>query len=90
MSDERFTLRSRNPDGTINEVTDAAQALDLAAAKAIAYTPHDERLLIDDDGTVTHRQSAVTRHSSGHPAYTPLLHRATSALDALRAVEEDR
>ena len=55
-----YTLRSINPDGTKNETEiTAEQALDLGAGKPITYFPRDERLLIDEDGTITHRESAI-------------------------------
>ena len=55
-----YTLRSKNPDGTINEIElTPEQALDLGAGKAIAYAPRDERVLVDDDGEIIHRESAI-------------------------------
>jgi len=55
-----YTLRSTNPDGTKNETEiTAEQAFDLGAGNPIAYFPRDERVLIDDDGTITHRESAI-------------------------------
>jgi hypothetical protein len=50
------------PDGTVHEteITES-QALDLAAHKAIAYFPRDQRVLVDGDGTITFRQSAIPR-----------------------------
>jgi len=55
-----YTLRSTNPDGTKNETEiTAEQALDLGAAKPIAYFPRDERILIGDVGTITHREPAI-------------------------------
>lgn len=54
-----YTVRSINPDGTRNETTlTAEQAFDLSAGKPIAFTPRDERLLIDEDGQLTHREDA--------------------------------
>jgi hypothetical protein len=59
---ERFTFRSRNADGTINEIElTPEQALDLAAGQPIGYAPHDKQILVDDDGTIIHRESAVPR-----------------------------
>ncbi len=55
-----YTLRSTNPDGTVNEVElTPEQASDLQAGRAIAYTPRDEAVLIDDDGTIIWRESAI-------------------------------
>jgi len=55
-----YTLRMIMRDGTIRETElTAAQALDLGAGQPISYFPRDERLLIDDDGTITVRESAI-------------------------------
>lgn len=59
---DRYTLRSRNPDGTINEITiDWDQADDLAAGRPIAYTPRDAHVALEDDGTVVYREDARPR-----------------------------
>ena len=61
-----YTLRSKNTDGTINETElTAEQAATLAAGKAIAYTPREERLLVDDDGQIIYRASAVPQRRTG-------------------------
>jgi len=50
----------RMHDGTIHETEiTTEQALDLGAGAPIAYFPHDERVLVDDDGTITTRNSAL-------------------------------
>ncbi|HEV2060285.1 MAG TPA: hypothetical protein VGR11_13080 [Solirubrobacteraceae bacterium] len=55
-----YTLRSKNSDGTINgTAVTAEQAATLAAGRASAYSPRDERLLVDDDGQIIHRESAI-------------------------------
>lgn len=55
-----YALGSKNNDGTISEVElTAAQALDPGAGKAIAYTPRDERVLVDDEGQIIRRESAI-------------------------------
>jgi hypothetical protein len=57
---ETFTFRSVEQDGTIREVElTAGQALDLNSGKPIAYTVHDETILVDDDGKITCRESAI-------------------------------
>lgn len=57
-----YTLRSKNIDGTISaEELTPEQALDLGAGHAIAYAPRDERLLVDDDGQIIHRESAISQ-----------------------------
>ena len=54
-----YTLRSTNGDGTINETElTPEQAFDLGAGQPIAYSPRDERVLIDDDGII-YRHSAI-------------------------------
>ena len=54
-----YTLRSKNTDGTINETElTAVQAATLATGRAIAYTPRDGRLLVDEDGII-HSESAI-------------------------------
>ena len=59
MDETLCTLRSIDPDGTIREVElTPAQALDLSAGQAIAYTPRDERIFIDEDGRITPREDA--------------------------------
>lgn len=61
MSD--YTFRSVGQDGTVHEVKiTGPQALDLGAGKPIAYTLRDERILIDEDGTITTRESAVPQY----------------------------
>ena len=58
--EQTYTFRAVAQDGTIGETElTAEQALDLGAGKAIAYTPHDERVLVDDDGQIIHRESAI-------------------------------
>jgi hypothetical protein len=58
MSD--YTLRSTNDDGTISKVElTPEQAFDLGAKKPIAYFRRDERILMDGDGTITQRHSAI-------------------------------
>ena len=53
-------FRSTNLDGTINEIElTPDQAGDLIAGKPITYTPHDARVLVDDDGQVVYRESAI-------------------------------
>jgi hypothetical protein len=65
MSD--YELRSINEDGTVNK-TDitAEQALDLAAGKAIAFTPRNERITVEDDGTIVYRNDARPQFKSPH------------------------
>jgi hypothetical protein len=59
---DRYTLRSRNPDGTIKEIAiDWDQAHDLAAGRPIAYTPRDAHVAVEEDGTVVHREDARPR-----------------------------
>jgi len=54
------TLRLPLEDGTIRGVElTPEQALDLGAGQPIAYFPRDERLLVDEDGTITHHASAI-------------------------------
>lgn len=54
-----YTLRSTNPDGTVNETTlTAEQAFDLAPASPIAFMPRDERVLVDEEGQITHHEDA--------------------------------
>ena len=55
-----YTFRSTNSDGTVNEIAlTPEQALDLGSGKAIAYFPRDERILIDDNGTIEYHESAM-------------------------------
>lgn len=62
MSDT-FTLRSVGQDGTVHEVEiTPEQALDLGAGKPIAYVPRDEGFRVDEDGTITTRESAVPQY----------------------------
>lgn len=57
---ENFTFSCVEQDGTRREIAiTPAQALDLGAGEAIAYTPRDEQILVNDDGTITRRESAV-------------------------------
>ncbi len=55
-----YTFRSRDQDGTINEVESTPeQALDLGSGRAIAYWPHDEKILVDDAGQIIKHESAI-------------------------------
>lgn len=55
-----YTFRSKNTDGTISETElTAEQAATLAAGRAIADTPREERLLVDEDGQIIHSESAI-------------------------------
>lgn len=55
-----YTFRSPNPDGTVDEVElTREQALDLVAGGAIMYTPRDQGLLIDENGAIIWRSSAI-------------------------------
>ena len=57
-----YTFRSKNSDGTINEIElTPEQAIDLGNCRAIAYFPHDERIAVDGDGRIIHHQSAIPR-----------------------------
>ncbi len=55
-----YSLRSRNLDGTHNETDGltAEQAAKLNNGQAVAWTVTDERIVVDDDGTITHRDTA--------------------------------
>ncbi len=44
---------SKEPGGLTAE-----QAAKLNDGHAVAYTPTHERIVVDDDGTITHRQTA--------------------------------
>ncbi len=60
MIEPSYTLRSRNPDGTRNQTDGltAEQAAKLNNGQAVAWTVTDEKIVVDDDGTITHRQTA--------------------------------
>ena len=65
MDEPSYTFRGRNADGSIDEVElTREQAETLAAGGHIAYAPHDERLVVEDDGTFVFRESAVPRTAS--------------------------
>ena len=58
-----YTLRLPLDDGTTREIEmTREQALDIGAHRPIAYTARDERVLVDDDGTITVRED-------GRPQY---------------------
>jgi hypothetical protein len=60
MTEQTYTFRSRNLDGSINEVEMTEnQARTLMAGRAVAWWPHDERVLVEEDGTIVFRESAV-------------------------------
>jgi len=63
MADEKtYTLRMTDENGVVHEVAlSAGQVLDLGQGRAIAYFPSDEQVLVDDDGTIIRRESAVPR-----------------------------
>lgn len=53
-------LTTVHADGSVRETemtTD--QWREIEAGRPVGYYPHDEQVLVDDDGTVVHRQSAV-------------------------------
>ena len=60
MTEPSYTLRSRLPDGTWQETNglNAQQVAKLGNGEAVAWTVTDERLVIDDDGTITYRETA--------------------------------
>jgi len=60
MTELTYTLRSRNADGTWNETggLSAEQAAKLNNGQAATWTVIDEKILVDDDGTITHRETA--------------------------------
>jgi len=60
MTEPMYTFRARNADGTWHETDGltAEQAAKLGNGQAIAYTPTDEQIVVDDDGTITHRETA--------------------------------
>ncbi len=53
-------LRIDWQDGTTHEIEmTTGQLLDVNAGKPVAYFPRDERILIDEDGTITRHESAI-------------------------------
>ena len=57
---ETFTFRGRAADGTVRETElTAAQALDLASGRPVGYAVREERLAVEEDGTIVKRDSAV-------------------------------
>ncbi len=60
MIEPSYTLRSRNLGGTYNETDGltAEHAAKLNNGQAVAWTVTDERIVVDDDGTITHRDTA--------------------------------
>jgi len=60
MTEPSYTLRSRNLDGTHNETDGltAEQAAKLNNGQAATWTVIDEKILVDDDGTITHCETA--------------------------------
>jgi len=60
---ETYTLRSVPADGEVRETEmDAGQVLDLCSGKAVAYTVRDERVAVDENGAIVHRDSAVPEY----------------------------
>ena len=58
--DKTYTLRLTAEDDGVRETeTTAGQALDFAAGKPVSYAVRDEQVLVDDDGTIIKRESAV-------------------------------
>lgn len=60
MTERDYTFRARNADGTWHETDGltAEQAAKLGNGEAVAYTVTNERILVDDDGTITQRETA--------------------------------
>lgn len=67
MTDGNYTFRSLDREtGVWHEVEiTAEQAFDMAAAwrdgklAPLAYFPRDQQILVDDDGAITERESAI-------------------------------
>lgn len=61
--DAPYTFGSRSGDGTYNgtDITEE-QAADLAAGRGISYTPRNERVVVDDEGTIAFRADARPRY----------------------------
>lgn len=61
MDEQTYTLRSRNPDGTHNQTDGltAEQAAKLGNGQAVAWTVTNEQIVVDDEGTITHRDTAA-------------------------------
>jgi len=61
---QTFTFRGRSADGTVRETElTAAQALDLASGRHVGPV-RDERVAVDQDGTMVRRDSAVPRDAA--------------------------
>ena len=60
MTETGHTFRARNTDGTWHETDGltAEQAAELGNGQAISYTVTNERVLVDQDGTITRRETA--------------------------------
>jgi hypothetical protein len=57
---EIYTFRSADENGDVTEIEmTAAQVLDFSAGKAIGYVPRDREVLMDEDGQIIERESAV-------------------------------
>jgi len=61
MTEPSYTFRARNADGTWHETDGLTveQAAKLSNGQAVAWTVTDETLLIDEDGTITHCETAA-------------------------------
>jgi hypothetical protein len=60
MTDETHTFRSRNLDGTWNEIggLTAEQAAKLDNGQAAAWTVSDEKIVVDDDDKIAYVETA--------------------------------
>ena len=61
MTDPGYTFRAHDPvAGTWHETDGLTteQVAKLANGEAVAWSVTDERTLVDDDGTITHRETA--------------------------------
>ena len=61
MTERTYTFRARNPvDGTWHETDGltAEQAAKLGNGEAVSWAVTNEKILVDDDGTITHRETA--------------------------------
>ena len=60
---ETYKLRTVAEDGEVRETEmDAGQVLDLCSGKAVAFTVRDERVAVEDDGTIVRRESALPEY----------------------------
>ena len=68
MTDGPYTLKLKFAEGDVRETKITGQQLEtLKASQVLVYFPHDERVSVDSDGTITQHESAIPPEDDDEP-----------------------